>query len=96
MLSATDAAFAIKQLKQLIKLGMIKLGKDKTEKQISDEYKAILLGKEPSDFTDELVEEGKKVLSFDHPGLRALKSASTANKDSKAKKRPAAKKKAAR
>lgn len=95
MLTPAEASFAIKQLKELIKLGTIQLEKNKTEKQISEEYKAILLGREPSEFTDELVEEGKKVLPFDHPGLRALKNASNANNNSKAKKKPAAKKKVA-
>jgi hypothetical protein len=101
MLSSAEALFAIKQFKELLKLGKIKLGKNKTEKQIADEYKAILMGKEPSDFTDELIEEGKKVLPFGHSDLRALKHASIANKTSKArkkvaaKKRPAAKKKVA-
>jgi len=95
MLSPAEALFAIKQFKELLKLGKIKLGKNKTEKQIADEYKAILMGKEPSDFTDELIEEGKKVLPIGHTDLRALRHASSANKISKAKKKVAAKKKPA-
>ncbi len=95
MLTTAEVTFALKQLKAFIKQGKLILGKGKTEKQITEEYKAILLGKEPSNYTDDLLEQASKVLPFDHKGFRALKNASSANKESKIKKsskKPAAKK----
>lgn len=95
MLSPAEVAFALKQFKSLIRQGKLILGKGKTEKQLANEFKEILLGKEPSTYTDDLLNEAGKVLPFDHSGLRALKNAAVANKNFKHKKsakKPAAKK----
>ncbi len=108
-MTPTEIIFAIENLKKLISLGYLKIGKNKTEKEVEAEFKAILLGKEPSEYTDELTEKAKKVLPINHQGLRALRNATVANKNSiakttakknaskiaSAKKKPAAKKKVA-
>ena len=101
VMTPAEIIFAINNLKKLISLGYLKLGKNRTEKEVEMEFKAILLGKEPSEYTEELTEMAKKVLPINHQGLRALRNATAANKDSKArraskkvaaKKKPAAKK----
>lgn len=109
VMSPAEIIFVINNLKKLIVLGYLKLGKNKTEKEVENEFRAILLGKEPSEYTEELTEIAKKVLPINHQGLRALRNATAASKNSKtrragkkaaakkvaAKKRPAAKKKVA-
>jgi hypothetical protein len=99
VMTPAEIIFAINNLKKLISLGYLKLGKNKTEKEVEMEFKAILLGKEPSEYTEELTEMAKKVLPINHQGLRTLRNATSANKDSKVKragKKVAAKKVAAK